>query len=161
MSSRHGLTLVEVLTVVVIIMILAGIVHPILHRLGNQASPTVMAATVRQVREQIAYHTGSGDVPLSNEGYPNAIDPAWFAAGRMPEDAWTGQPLGVQVVHGSKTATAPAQIFFVITTNGRPAGHTAWYNASNGSFCVRVPKKGTPQQRRELFDLINGPNGGR
>jgi prepilin-type N-terminal cleavage/methylation domain-containing protein len=156
MSSRRGLTLVEVLTVMAIILLLAGIVHPILHGLGNQANPAVMAATVRQIREQIAYHTGRGDVPMSNEGYPNAIDPAWFAAGRMPEDVWTNEPLSVQVVHGSKTATRPPQVFFNINPHGRPSGHTAWYNASNGSFCALVPKEGTPQEQKELFDLING-----
>lgn len=160
MANRPGLTLVEVLIVITIILILAGMVQPILRLFATQTQPAIMAATVRQVRQQIAYHAGRGDVPLSQEGFPNHIDPAWFAAGRMPEDVWTGQPLGVQTVHGSKDATAPASVTFVIKPDGRPAGHTAWYNAANGSFCVKVPKRGTPQERQELFELVNGPGGG-
>ena len=156
MSSRRGLTLIEVLIVMAIIMVLAGIVHPLAHRVSDQARPAIMASTVKQVREQITYHTGLGDVPMSAEGFPNSIEPAWFTAGLMPQDVWTRQPLGVQVVHGSKSATAPAQVTFVIRPDGRPAGHTAWYNAANGAFCARVPKRGTPPEQQALFAEING-----
>ena len=128
----------------------------LVHGVSDQARPAVMASTVRQVREQIVYRAGLGDGPMSAQGFPNGIEPAWFAARGMPQDVWTNQPLNVQVVHGPKDATAPSNETFVIKPDGRPAGHTAWYNAANGSFCVKVPKKGTPQQQQELFARVNG-----
>ena len=156
MSSRRGFTLIEVLIVVAILLVLAGIVHPLVDRVGDQARPAVMATTVRQVRDQIRYHAGLGDGPMSAEGFPNSIEPAWFTAGMMPEDVWTRRPLSIQVVHGSKDATVPPKVTFVIKPDGRPAGHTAWYNAANGSFCIRVPKLGTPPEQQALFAEVNG-----
>jgi prepilin-type N-terminal cleavage/methylation domain-containing protein len=157
MTKRHGFTLIEVLIVMAILLVLAGIVYPLMADVGDLARPATMAATVRQVREKIIYHTGLGDVPMSAEGYPNSVEPAWFTNGRMPVDAWTEAPLSVQVVHGSKDATCPNIESFVIRPDGRPAGHTAWYNAANGSFCVKVPRVGTEDERLALFRRINGP----
>ena len=57
--SRRGFTLIEVLIVMAILLLLAGIVYPLFDRVGDQARPTIMATTVRQVREQIIYHAGS------------------------------------------------------------------------------------------------------
>ncbi|MHC4770027.1 MAG: type II secretion system protein [Planctomycetota bacterium] len=156
MRKRHGFTLIEVLIAMAIIMVLAGIVYPLLADFGDLARPASMASTVRQVREKIIYHTVFGDTPMSPEGYPNSIEPAWFATGEMPCDVWTDQPLNVQVVHGPKDATFPSNESFVIKPDGQPAGHTAWYNAANGSFCVMVPKLGTEDERLELFDRVNG-----
>ncbi len=156
MTKRRGFTLMEVLIVMAILLVLAGIVYPLMADVNDLARPATMAATVRQVREKIIYHTGLGDVPMSAEGYPNSIEPAWFTNGRMPVDAWTQEPLSVQVVHGSKDATCPELASFVITPDGRPAGHTAWYNAANGSFCVKVPRLGTKDEQLERFSRING-----
>ncbi|MHC4775857.1 MAG: prepilin-type N-terminal cleavage/methylation domain-containing protein [Planctomycetota bacterium] len=128
MTKRRGFTLIEVLIAMAIILVLAGIVYPLM---------------------------AEGDTELSSEGYPNRIEPAWFTHG-MPVDAWTKQPLMVQVVHGSKDATSPSNESFVIKPDGRPAGHTAWYNAANGAFCVKVPRVGTKDERLELFSRVNG-----
>ena len=156
MRKRHGFTLIEVFIAMAIIMVLAGIVYPLMADVGDLASSASMASTVRQVREKIIYHTMFGDTPLSSAGYPNTIEPAWFATGEMPRDVWTDQPLNVQVVHGGKDATCPSNESFVIKPDGRPAGHTAWYNAANGSFCVKVPKLGTEDERLALFNRVNG-----
>jgi prepilin-type N-terminal cleavage/methylation domain-containing protein len=161
MTKRHGFTLMEVLIVMAILLVLAAVVYPLVADVNDLARPATMAATVRQVREKIIYHTGLGDGPMSAEGYPNRVDPAWFTNGKMPVDAWTGWPLSVQVVHGGKDATGPNSESFVVTPNGRPAGHTAWYNAANGSFCVKVPRVGTEEERRALFAQINGPRAAR
>ncbi len=156
MRKRHGFTLIEVFIAMAIIMVISGIVFPLVADVGDLARPASMASTVRQVREKIIYHTIFGDTPLSPEGYPSSVEPAWFATGEMPRDVWTDHPLKVQVVHGPKDATSPNNESFVIKPDGRPAGHTAWYNAANGSFCVKVPKLGTEDERLELFNRVNG-----
>ncbi len=63
--------------------------------------------------------------------------------------------MDVQVVHGPKTATEPPQMSFHQKADGSSAGHDAWYNASNGSFCALVPASGSDAEIRGLFDLIN------
>lgn len=157
MPRRHGFTLIEVLIAMAITVVLTGLVYPLVADVGDLAGPASMAATVRQVREKVIYHTVLGDGPMSAEGYPNGIEPSWFNTGVLPADVWTGEPLKVQVVHGSKDATYPTgHVSFVIKPDGRPGGHTAWYNASNGSFCALVPKEGTKDEQMELFRRING-----
>ena len=156
MTKRRGFTLIELLIAMAILLVLAGIVYPLMADVGDLARPASMAATVRQVREKIIYPPGLGDVPMSSEGYPNSVEPIWFTNGRMPVDAWTARPLRVQVVHGPKDATHPSLESFVITPAGHTAGHTAWYNAANGSFCVKVPRLGTEDERLELFCRVNG-----
>jgi prepilin-type N-terminal cleavage/methylation domain-containing protein len=156
MRKRRGFTLIEFLIAMAIVLVISGIVYPLVAGVGDLAGPASMASTVRQVREKIIYHTVFGDTPMSPEGYPNSVEPRWFVTGEMPHDVWTDQPLWVQVVHGPKNATCPNNESFVVKPDGRPAGHTAWYNAANGSFCVKVPKKGTEDERLELFDRING-----
>jgi prepilin-type N-terminal cleavage/methylation domain-containing protein len=154
--KRSAFTLIEVLIAMAILLVLTGIVYPLVADVNDLARPAIMGTTVRQVREKIIYHTATGDFPMSPEGYPNSVEPAMFASGVMPADVWTEHPLTVQVVHGPKTAECPSNKSFVIRPDGAPAGHTAWYNAANGSFCVKVPKRGTPEEIAELFGRING-----
>ncbi|MHC4081143.1 MAG: type II secretion system protein [Planctomycetota bacterium] len=156
MRKHRGFTLIEVLIAMAILMVITGMVYPLVADVGDLAGPASMASTVRQVREKIIYHTAFGDTPMSPEGYPNRVETAWFATGQMPHDVWTDQPLNVQVVHGPKDAASPSNVSFVVKPDGRPAGHTAWYNAANGSFCVKVPKVGTTDERLEMFDRVNG-----
>ncbi|MHC4219552.1 MAG: type II secretion system protein [Planctomycetota bacterium] len=156
MTKRRGFTLIEILIAMAIIAVLAGIVYPLMADVGDLARPASMAASVRHVREKIIYHTVLADGPMSAEGYPNDISASWFNTGQLPRDVWTGQPLKIQVVHGGKNMTRPNIESFVVQPNGQPVGHTAWYNAANGSFCVKVPKVGTEDERTELFKRVNG-----
>ena len=45
---------------------------------------------------------------------------------------------------------------FNVSPNGQATGHTAWYNAANGSFCVKVPNHGSEDDIQELFHRVNG-----
>ena len=159
MKNRTGFTLIEILIAVVIIAILAGLVIPTITGLGETARHASMATTARQIRRQIEFHAAVRDVPISPEGYPDDIDPEWFSANRLPLDVWTLGELKVQVVHGPKEANVPNHKTFKVKKNGRAAGHTAWYNAANGSFCVLVPKRGTDQEILETFLAVNGLTG--
>ena len=155
MRQRSAFTFIEVMIVVAILAILAGIVYPMVIGLGDAASATVMKATVRHIRQKIALHSALGDVPMTREGFPKDIHPDWFNSGHIPLHAWTGRPMKLQVVNGGKTAPEPNNQSYIVQPDGDAAGHTAWYNASNGSFCALVPKIGTAAEIRGLFNLVN------
>ena len=154
--KRSGVTIIETTIAMAILAILLAVVYPMMATAGQFAPTYTMSAVVRQVRERIQYHTALADVPLSNEGYPTTLDPAWFSPAQLPADSWTHRPLNVQVVNGPKNATAPSIKTFVHKPDGTAAGHTAWYNAANGSFCVKVPKGKNAQDDLAEFTLVNG-----
>ena len=156
MRRRRGITLIELLIVMAILAILAAIVQPMILDATGDVESITMAATVRAVRQRIEIHGSSGDTSLSIEGYPNQIVSNWFPRGVLPRDAWTRRPLFIQVVHGPKQATEPNSKTFNVRPDGQAAGHTAWYNAANGSFCVKVPNRGSEDDIQELFHLVNG-----
>ena len=155
MRKPSGFTLVELLIVMALLAVLAGIVYPVVADVGEFSRAGAMATTVNTVREKIVYHAAVGDVPLSMEGYPNDISPGWFAGGQMPRHAWTERPLKIQVVHGPKSARYPNKKWYTVKPDGDAAGPSAWYNAATGAFCVLVPKIGTEDERIELFNRVN------
>lgn len=160
MRNRAGFTLIEILIVMSIMLVLSGIVYPKFIELKIDAEGRTMAVTVRQVRAQIQLHASIADGPLSAEGFPNKIDPAWFPGERLPRDLWTFREFKVQVVAGPKDATAPNNKTFNLKADGTAAGHTAWYNKANGSFCVKVPNLGSEDHIQEVFLLANLSAGG-
>lgn len=155
MRNRRGFTLIEILIALAILLVLLAMVYSQLGGMIGVAKTQTMAATVRLVRQQIAFHAAIRDVEVSQEGYPNAIDPEWFSDYRLPRSVWAGRPLKVQVVHGAKQARVPNNKTF--NSSGLGSGdHTAWYNAANGSFCVLVPQRGTKDEILEMFLAANG-----
>ena len=154
MRRPSAFTLIDTLITVTILSILAGIVYPVMANATTLTATMVMATTVSQVRELIEYHAAIGDVPVSENGYPNLVRSTWFDNERLPEDAWTNRPLDIENVHGSADAQFPDQKTFDVGPDGRALGHTAWYNSANGSFCIRVPKYGSVDTDR-LFILVN------
>ena len=161
MRSHSGFTLIEVLIVMALLTILSAIAYPKLHMLQVDTEGRAMAATVRHVREQIQLHASIADVPLSYDGYPSHIDPAWFPGHILPRDPWTYKQLKIQIVEGPKDATEPNNKTFRINGNGGIAGHSAWYNRSNGAFCIKVPDAGSEDDIQEMFHLVNRYSGGR
>ena len=155
MRKRSGYTLIEVLIVMAILGVISGMVYPLVTEVADLASTNTMSATVRQVREKIIYQTALGIGPTSAESYPVEIDPAWFTHHRLPTDVWTNRPLKIQVVNGPKDAAYPNNKTFVLKKDGTAAGHTAWYNAANGSFCAFVPKLGSNDDQIETFERVN------
>lgn len=160
MQSRRGFTLVEILIVMSILSILAALVYPALTDLTVDAKRAAVVMTVHNVRDRIQLHTSIGDVALSPSGHPTKVESNWFPGWRLPSDPWTSEQLKIQVVTGPKTATEPNNKTFRINPNGKATGHTAWYNKSNGSFCVKVPDRGSEQDILELFHAINDPGSG-
>ncbi len=159
MRPRSGFTLLESLIVGAIIVSLAAVLYPVLASVGDASHVVAAASTVRVVREQIELHRVLRDGPMSPEGYPASIEPRWFHGRRLPRDPWTLSPIAVQVVSGPSTAAAPNEVTFEIGADAQPQGKTAWYNSSNGSFCMKVPDGGTEAEIQEKVALINDWDG--
>ncbi len=150
MKNRHGFTLLEILAVVSILGILAAIVVPQVGSAAQEARNAALAANVVHVRKQIAYHAGIGDVALSQEGFPDTIDPSWFTFGRMPKHAWAGSPITVKVKSEDADEVYPKKKTY------KPDKENAWYNTTNGAFCVLVPD--TIEDDAEIIAAFNKAN---
>ncbi len=153
---RSAFTLIEVLITMSILMVLSALVYASVMSFTEDVPASTMSGTVHQIRQQIYYHASIGDVPMSMEGYPSTVDQTWFNRGMLPADVWTSQPLNVQVVHGPKQSSQPNKKTFNIKPDGTAAGHTAWYNAANGSFVVLVPRRGSEDAMLSTFNTVNG-----
>lgn len=158
MRKRSAFTIIEILIVSAILVVIAGIAYPLVAEIPRNVQTSTMTGVVRLIRQKILYHAAVGDVPLSKEGYPNTIDPAWFRNGLLPQDVWTRRPLNIKTVHGSKGMTVPKNKTFKLPHSNRVGKHTAWYNAATGAFVALVPKMGSEADTREMFNLVNGPN---
>ena len=156
MRSRAGFTLIELLIAMAIVVILSAVAYPKLAGLQADARGTMLATTVHRVRQKIELHMSIADVALSPEGYPAEIDPTWFPGRNLPRDPWTHSELKIQIVAGPKDASEPNNKTFKLKKDGGFTGHTAWYNKSNGAFCVKVPDAGSENDILEMFRLING-----
>lgn len=150
MSNRSAFTLIDTLIALVITAILATMVIPRARDFTGLGESAAMAATVNQVRSAIRFHAAIGDVELSTEGFPKEIHESWFR-GQLPSSHWTGEPFKIQTVHGPKERRSPNKKTYD-PGSGAP---TAWYNASNGSFCAYVPK-GAVLNEDALFEAVNG-----
>ena len=139
--------------------ILGALVYPVYMDVTIDAERAVVTVTVRNVRDKIQLHQSIGDVALSPFGHPDDVESDWFPGRRLPTDPWTSSELKIQVVEGPKNATEPNHKTFRINPKGKPTGHTAWYNKANGSFCMKVPDRGSEQEILELFRSINGLDG--
>lgn len=158
MRKRSAFTIIEILIVSAILLVLAGIVYPLVAELPRNAQTVTMTGVVRLIRQKILYHAAVADVPLSREGYPNTIDPAWFGNGLLPQNVWTKRPLKIQTVHGSKDRMVPNHKTFKLPRSNGVGQHTAWYNAATGAFVALVPKIGSEADMRGMFNLVNGRN---
>ncbi|MCH8006611.1 MAG: prepilin-type N-terminal cleavage/methylation domain-containing protein [Planctomycetes bacterium] len=158
MRKRSAFTIIEILIVSAILLVLAGIVYPLVAELPRNAQTVTMTGVVRLIRQKILYHAAVADVPLSREGYPNTIDPAWFGNGLLPQNVWTKRPLKIQTVHGSKDRMVPNHKTFKPPRSNGVGQHTAWYNAATGAFVALVPKIGSEADMRGMFNLVNGHN---
>ena len=76
MKHQRAFTLIEILIVVVILGVLAAMVIPQFTDATEDAIGNSMAANVKMIRTQIQWHAAKGDVPLSDDGFPEDIDGA-------------------------------------------------------------------------------------
>lgn len=146
---RSAFTLIELLIILAVLGILAAIAVPMYSDSSDLARTETMAVNVGEIRTQIITHAAKGDVALSPGGHPTTVDGAWFRNNSLPLHAWTGQPLVLEVVNGGAGEMYPAQKTFA------GAAPNAWYNATNGAFCVRVPAMRTDALTIKTFNDAN------
>jgi prepilin-type N-terminal cleavage/methylation domain-containing protein len=149
---RGGFTLIELLIVVFIISLLASIIIvKMVNMLGTGRAET-MSTTVSHVREVIGFHAALTGEPKSAAGFPVAVNPAWFDRGVLPTHTWTQRPMVVEEIDGDPAVYYPAVKVF---DSDDDAAATAWYNAANGAFCVRVGDEADAAEVLELFNMAN------
>lgn len=141
------------LIVVVILGILASVVVPRFVESDQVTRETLMASTVRYVRQMIQYHKNSGTADLAESGFPEEIEPSWFRGNVLPDHSWSGMPLVIDVEDGDPDDDFPAS---KTCDPNEVGGFTAWYNRSNGAFCVLVPARETDEATLAAFNAANG-----
>jgi type II secretory pathway pseudopilin PulG len=149
------MTLAELMIVCAMLAILAAILVPMFGSTSDMARTEAMASNAAQIRGLIIHHAGTADVPLSLQGFPQSIDGTWFKMGRLPDHAWTSAALIVETVSAGPNVIYPASKTF---DAGDAAATNAWYNTSNGRFCVRVPAQTTDAGSLHLFNDVNKIN---
>jgi prepilin-type N-terminal cleavage/methylation domain-containing protein len=151
-QRARGFTLVELLIIVSILGILAALAVPMMATSSDQARTEAVASNVSHIRAMIAYHSGAGGSSMTATGHPTTVDAAWFRDSKMPEHAFAGAPMIVQVVSLASNVVFPAVKSFNPLTIGAT---NAWYNSTNGEFCVLVPAKTSDAETVALFNAAN------
>lgn len=150
--TLRGMTLVEVLIVIVVLGILAAIVFPKYSSIEAEARAKSAASNVRRVRDLIQVHRHSGLYPLNEQGNPTQIHAEWFRGTGIPEHAWTSRPMRIQNVAAGADAIYPQEKTFDVNDANAV---NAWYNLDNGRFCILVPPRARDADTLALFNLAN------
>jgi general secretion pathway protein G len=151
-ARRRAFTLVEILIVLVILGILASIVIPRFVESNQLTRESMMATTARYVRQMVQYHRQAADVDLSDAGYPAEIEAAWFRGSILPTHAWTDRPMIIDVESGGADDIYPGDKTFDPSVLG---ASNAWYNTTNGAFCVLVPNLASDDETLKAFNAAN------
>jgi prepilin-type N-terminal cleavage/methylation domain-containing protein len=151
-AFRAGFTLIELLIIISILAILASFVIPMLGSTTDLARIETMSTNTSHVRGIIVYHAGAADAPLSAGGFPLALNAAWFKNGKVPDHAWTDQPMIVEVVNGPANHVYPAVKTYDTSNTAAP---NAWYNNMSGAFCARVPPRSDIGETLQMFNDVN------
>ena len=111
-----------------------------------------MSATVTHIRQLIELKAAKREGNLAASGFPALIDPDWFQMGHLPYHTWTRDPMIVQAVDAGADQVYPA----IKTFNDQaPGADSAWYNTTNGAFCVLVGHTGDDAKDLEAFNSAN------
>ena len=148
----RGFTLVEVLIVVALLGILAATVIAEYQRLKGMGKGEAMSMTVTHIRQIIEVKAAKREGNLAASGFPASIEAGWFQMGRLPYHTWTNDPMIVETVSAGADQIYPAVKTFDETA---PGAKNAWYNTTNGVFCVRVADTTDDVRDLALFNIAN------
>ncbi len=153
--KHRAFTLIEILIVVVILGILAAMIIPQFTNATKDAIGNSMAVNAKLIRTQIEYHAVKGDVDLSDEGFPENLDAAWFSPGGLPRHGYSNKR--IQVILAPWWLSNRIYPLFKTYDVNEPSPDTAWYNPTNGAFALRVPNDlGDDESTLAAFNQANG-----
>ncbi len=144
--AARGFTLVELLIVVIILAIIAGVAIPRVNNERTEATVSSLMANVNLVGMTVEYHKHR-----SNDGdWPEVVDTAWFSSQRYPYHP--DRPDAVPKVQNVDTPgeTHPASKVLSVASAG-----AYWYNAANGQFRSRVRDMGDASVTLEMYNRVN------
>ncbi len=141
MVSKYGFTLVEVVVVVLIIAILAAVALPTVINKSNEAQIVAASQVVERIRIKLE------EYKAINGSWPTTVDSDWFHGDRIvnPFDPTHAIPLYID--------SNPAK--FNLQTKYLAPNCSMWYNPTNGSFAVRVPRQSSDAETLALYNLVN------
>ncbi|MCK6455693.1 MAG: prepilin-type N-terminal cleavage/methylation domain-containing protein [Phycisphaerae bacterium] len=140
-------TLVELLIVVVILGILAGLAVPYIDNESLEAKIVATQNTLRTMRTAIDLYR----LRYTRPNYPPQILGSWFVGNKIPPNPIDpfGVTSGTVQVANTQGALDPAQK--ALTGSNAPF----WYNVANGVLRARVPSQATLPLTEALYDRVN------
>lgn len=144
--KKQGFTLVELVVVILILGILAGVATGRFLEAGDQARKNTLRASLDAVIKVVEIRTAyrGGEIPA-------VLPERWFSGERYPEHPYN--TFGVPAIHRVDRPGAEHPIAAVLTASSAGA---FWYNAANGIVRARVPSRGSRAQTTAFYSEING-----
>lgn len=142
-QDLRGFTLLELLVVVLILGILAGVLVLSISGSKEDSSAAVVQNSLKSIQEQIDIAT------IREGGYPSAIDEAWFQGYVLPRHPLIDNT--IPKVHNYSTDDR-AHPSVKAYTSGLGA---YWYNKNNGIVRARVPNQSSDLKTLDLYNRFN------
>jgi len=137
-------------------LMLAGLLGGILlyQRSTEEESRDVelLRQSLRRIEQQIAYHSAVADTQLTGRGFPETIDPEWFAAD-LPRNVLANGPhpwLEVATAEQANLQHPPVRVMLDKSYAG------FWYNPYQGVVRARVPSEVSDEQAIAIYNEVNG-----
>lgn len=146
MSPRRAFTLVELVVVILVLGILAGIATGRFLDAADEGRASALRASLEAYALQIELKTAANGGQI-----PGAILPRWFTGGSLPTNPYNTS--GVPSLHRINNDTLDHPNVIVLQDSSAGA---FWYNAANGVIRARVPSRGRPADTLAFYNEING-----
>ncbi|MFO0972037.1 MAG: prepilin-type N-terminal cleavage/methylation domain-containing protein [Phycisphaerae bacterium] len=141
---RTAFTLVEMMIVVVILAILAGVAIPYIDDESDEARVASAQNILRTVDTAVDVYRLRYTMP----NYPPTVMPTWFAGRALPLNPFADFATSVEVVNVANAVDPVAK-----TLDKETAPY--WYNRANGVFRARVPDQGSAGLTQRLYERVN------
>jgi type II secretory pathway pseudopilin PulG len=143
--------------VVAVIGLVAVITSAGSRALREAAAVDAARSALRRFQQVIAVHSASNQTPLTAEGWPTTLDPAWFRRDASGPGGVPSNPLltpdrpWVELATPDQAALTNPPERLALTRDLA----AFWYNPARGIVRARVPLKGSEQASVALYNRIN------